>query len=275
MSELKFIATLAVVAGTMFFAEARMLDMDNSDLDKAFRGDSVVTNREDLARELNSQDGPALVKKLLSDDRLKEPLYAQISRIIDESVRDQLLVDCLRDSSAWKVENDGARDPRQPLASVIGDAIYMRFPEMRNNRTQSLSLMYTFLTPQGRNAIATAYQRFLEARAIKPGGNEKAQSQLLDEIKGAMEKFGAKEFVYPPDPDLPPGAGQSGEFKDHPNNPFRKARPRTQSPPVEKEKVAIEPASPRKPWLLWAIGGALAMIAACLATLLRRFQSRR
>lgn len=265
-------AVLALLVAGSISAPARILEMDNERIDKELSGSSTGSiDYDDIVEELDTADGPALIRKFLTDERLKPWLYGQIPRIKDQTARDKLLIVCLRDPSFWAKEFEGLRSPRADRASWLTEAVFLRFSSIRDDPVQLDALVYTFMTPQGREAVAAAYQNFLEAPAGQPGEVEARQAQLLDGIRQAMEKFGTKEFVHPPEPGLPHDPGKPFPFKIKSNE---KAAEPVPASPVIQEKVATSSAPPDKSCLLWTVGGAMAIVATWLFILHRQRYAR-
>lgn len=262
---------LTLLIAGLISVDAKILDMDNDQLDKSFKGYGSRQERidyEDLADELNTPDGPALIRKFLSDERLKKPLYGQISHIKDEAVRNGLLVIYLRDHAIWATGYNGLRDLKMSWAAGVSECVFKHFPAMRKDRNQSDALTYVLLTPQGRNAVAAAYQKYLDAPLGKPGEGDAREAQLLDGINEAMVKYGTKEFVYPPEPGLPSSSNQPFPFKIE---SLEKDTEPGLEPPVMEEKSATISFSSIKPWLIWAAGVSAALVA---ANLIHRFRRR-
>lgn len=212
---------------TNTFGES-ILDIENSQLDEKLRGAEASEYYKKLTDELNTPNAAALIKKLVSDSRLKRPLYSRISKIENDSLRDELVLSYIRDNDVWNNTFDGIRDQRTSMAAEISECLFIHFPSFRINSEENESLTLALFSQEGRDAIGVTYEKFLALPGIKRENNNPEMTSILSDFSEIFAKFGTMAYLNPVDKRLqsPVEKWQQKSLKNHAKIEERAAKKR-------------------------------------------------
>jgi hypothetical protein len=176
-------------------AAAELSEMDNAQLLETFRGPNGDLFLNQFTKELNSNECAKLVEKCLADEQLKKYLYLVVHEMTNGDERDKLLLVYMRDHTFWENAHDSYRDNRGNMAARVTQCICADMPGLRINGEDPVAMVYTLATPKGREAVATAYEKFLKLEPSERVEDNPKVIAILNEIRELCAKYGTAEHA--------------------------------------------------------------------------------